>query len=92
MNYSRPSIDVLFESAAYVWTSGLIAIILTGASNDGSAGIKLIRSLGGLTIAQDPSTAEHPYMPQSAIYTGTVSKILTIQQIKEILIELSGSK
>ena len=71
VNFSRPSIDVLFESAAYVWKDRLIAILLTGASMDGARGMLLIKSFGGLTIVQDPQTAEFPFMPQSARSSST---------------------
>jgi len=90
VNHSRPSIDVMFESAAYVWGSGLIGIILTGANSDGADGIKIIKEFGGLTIAEDPKVSEYPMMPKSAIDTGTVDKILTLSEINEFLINLSG--
>lgn len=67
VHWSRPSIDVLFESAAYAFTTALVGILLSGASEDGAAGLRAIRDLGGHTIAQDPATAKHPEMPQAAI-------------------------
>ena len=85
VNYTRPSIDVLFESAAHVWSSHLIGIILTGANNDGAYGMRLIKDYGGLTIAQDPSTAEYPVMPQAAIDARGVEKILPLEGIGEFL-------
>ena len=88
VNYSRPSIDVLFESASDVYRSELIGIILTGANNDGSKGVSRIESNGGLTIAQDPATAEYPVMPQSAINTVGVDYILPLEKIPDKLIEL----
>ncbi len=81
VNYSRPSIDVLFETAAAAFTSGLIGILLTGASSDGALGMRLIRETGGLTIAQAPATAEYPVMPQSAIDAHAVDYILSLQDI-----------
>ncbi len=81
VNWSRPSIDVLFESAAEVWGERVMAIILSGASNDGAAGIRAIKSSGGLTIAQNPATAEQPLMPQAAMETGSVDEVLTIEEI-----------
>ena len=89
VNYSRPSIDVLFESAAPVWQSGLVGIILTGANGDGAKGMLAIKEHGGLTIAQKPSTAEYPVMPQAAIDTGGVDKVLTIQEIADIFKEFN---
>ncbi|MCJ7538961.1 MAG: chemotaxis protein CheB [Desulfobacterales bacterium] len=85
VNYSRPSIDVLFESAVYVWSSGLIGILLTGASSDGAYGMQLIKEHGGLTIVQDPATAEYPVMPKAAIDAVAVDKILSIESIGEFL-------
>lgn len=88
VNYSRPSIDVMFESAAYVWGDLLVGIILTGANNDGAKGIKIIKEFGGLTIAQDPEKAEYPAMPLFAINTGAVDKILNLNEINAFLIDL----
>lgn len=88
VKYSMPSIDVLFETAAQVFNKKLIGIILTGASNDGSAGITAIKNHNGLTIAQHPGEAQFPYMPQSAIDTGAVTFIWTIKEIQQFLKEL----
>ncbi|MBN1314042.1 MAG: chemotaxis protein CheB [Anaerolineales bacterium] len=90
VNYSRPSIDVLFESAAYAWTCSLIGIILTGANYDGARGLRLIKELGGWTIAQDPSTAEFPAMPQAAIDLGSAEHILTLHEIGKYLSTLEN--
>ncbi|MCK4957577.1 MAG: chemotaxis protein CheB [Candidatus Cloacimonetes bacterium] len=81
VNYSRPSIDVLFESAAEVFQEKLIGIILTGANSDGTEGMKIIKQNGGLTIAQNPLEAEFPIMPQSAIDSGSIDLILTLQEM-----------
>ncbi len=81
VNYSRPSIDVFFESASEVWTRDLTGIILTGASCDGARGICSIKDRGGLTIAQDPGTADSYLMPKAAIDTGKVDKILSVEDI-----------
>jgi len=86
VNYARPSIDILFETAAEVYTNKLIGIILTGANSDGAGGIKTIRRFGGLTIAQEPKEAEYPAMPQAAIKSGAVDKILTVIEIKNFLL------
>lgn len=88
VKYSRPSIDVLFESAAMVFKESLIGIILTGSSSDGSEGILSIKKMGGLTIAQEPSTAEYPFMPDAAIRTGGVDKIMTLGEIGSLLAKL----
>ena len=85
VNYSRPSIDVFFDSAAMALGDGLIGILLTGANNDGATGIKSIKKYGGLTIAQNPEEAVHPTMPQAAIATGSVDRILSIAEIIRFL-------
>jgi len=86
VNHARPSIDVLFESAAHAWAPHLIGVILTGANHDGAQGLRLIRSLGGLTIAQDPATANCSAMPQAAIDAGGVCETVPLEQIGELLI------
>jgi two-component system, chemotaxis family, protein-glutamate methylesterase/glutaminase len=88
VNWSRPSIDVLFESAVYIWGPALTGVILSGAGNDGARGIKAIKAEGGNTIAQDPVTAQSPLMPQSAILTGAVNEILSPEKIGIRLAEL----
>jgi two-component system chemotaxis response regulator CheB len=67
IHYSRPSIDVSFRSAADVYGPGLIGLLLSGGNADGAEGLQYIREKGGITIVQDPSTADVPYMPQQAI-------------------------
>jgi two-component system chemotaxis response regulator CheB len=81
VNYCRPSIDVLFESAADVYKDQLIGVLLTGANNDGAKGLKYIKQMGGKTIVQDPQSAEVPAMPQSAINLFPVDFILPLQEI-----------
>lgn len=85
VNYSRPSIDVMFKSASAAYGNKLIGILLTGASEDGSKGIKEISAKGGLTIAQDPETAEYNFMPSSAIGTGMVDKVFNLKEIIEFI-------
>lgn len=85
VNYSRPSIDVLFESAALVYGKNATGIILSGANSDGAEGLLRIKEAGGITIAQDPKTAEFPMMPQSAIDTGAIDYIFTIEEIAHFL-------
>jgi two-component system chemotaxis response regulator CheB len=88
VNYSRPSIDVLFESAAEAFGSALIGIILSGANRDGATGMNTIRRRGGLTIAQDPREAEYPFMPEASIQTGAVGQVMRLDDIKHFLINL----
>ena len=88
VNHSRPAIEVLFESAAEVYRDELIGIILTGASSDGSKELKKIKDFGGIIIVQDPGTAESIFMPNTAIKAVEVDYILTLDEIRNKLIEL----
>src|SRR5665647_1282864 len=88
VNYARPSIDVLFESAAEAYKDKLIGVILTGSNNDGTNGIKRIKECGGLAIIQNPETAESSYMPASAIATNQPDYILSLEEITALLIKL----
>ena len=81
VHHSRPSIDVLFDSAADVYADRLIGVILTGANDDGAHGLMRVRRRGGLAIAQDPSTAARPEMPAAAIATGAVQHVLPLEEI-----------
>ena len=92
VNYARPSIDVLFETASEAYQTHLIGVVLTGANNDGSNGIKCIKERGGLTIVQQPDTAESSYMPASAIATSQPDYILPLEEIIKLLIEIDISK
>lgn len=89
VNYARPSIDVLFETAAEAYRDQLIGIILTGANNDGSQGLKKIKELGGMAIVQDPETAEVDSMPKAAIQSCAVDYILSLEEIAAFLNKLS---
>ena len=88
VNWSRPSVDVLFECAARAWGSVLAAVILSGASADGATGVRAVKAAGGLTIAQDPASARMPVMPQAAIDTGAVDVVLTPEEIGLLIAEL----
>ena len=90
VNYARPSIDVLFETAADLYQDALIGIILTGANSDGSKGLKKIKEMGGLAIVQDPDTALVKSMPKAAIKETNVDYILSVDKITDKLIELVG--
>ena len=92
VNYARPSIDVLFESAAEAYKDKLIGIILTGSNNDGATGLKRIKEGGGLTIVQDPETAESYFMPASAIAAILPDYILSLEEIIKLLIEIDTHK
>lgn len=84
-NYSIPSIDVLFESAAAAFGTRVIGIILTGMNDDGTRGLSEIKRRGGLTIAEDPKTAKAPEMPQAAIDANAVDIILPLKNIGTFL-------
>lgn len=92
VNYSRPAIDVLFESAAHIWTTRLLGIILTGANHDGAHGLGVIKRLGGHTIAQDPATAEMAAMPKAAIDSGVVDQIMTLTEMGLVLNKMVSRK
>jgi two-component system chemotaxis response regulator CheB len=82
VNFSRPSIDVLFESAAVAYREDLLGILLTGASSDGARGLGAVRKLGGSTFVQDPADAEHPAMPRSALDLGPPSATGTLAELR----------
>ena len=90
VRWSRPSINVLFESASYAWFDRVIAIILTGANDDGTEGMAAIKAAGGLTIAQDPDSADYPVMPRAAVNAGAAEKTLTLDEITALLVEVAA--
>ncbi len=90
VNHSRPSIDVLFETAASAWRQSVVAVILSGASADGARGVQAVKAAGGLAIAQDPGEAEHGFMPQAAIDTGAVDRVLRLSEIGPLLVCLGA--
>jgi len=92
VHYSRPSIDVLFESAADVYGKGLLGIILTGWNQDGADGLQAVHRAGGLTIVQNPDTAEAPVMPQAALARTAVYYILNLEEIAALLAALPAGK
>ncbi|QEI08299.1 chemotaxis protein CheB [Pigmentiphaga aceris] len=81
VHYSRPSIDVLFETAAWSYGPRLLGILLTGANEDGARGMQAIAQAGGTTWAQSPDTALASVMPQSAIALGSVEHVLSLSQM-----------
>jgi two-component system chemotaxis response regulator CheB len=90
VHHSRPSIDVLMESAADVWGERLMGILLTGANDDGADGLARIGEMGGLTVVQDPEEAAMSTMPRAAIRRRTPDLVLTLDRIRALLIELNG--
>lgn len=89
VNFARPSIDVLFETAANAYGHQLIGVVLTGANHDGALGLKKIKKMGGLTIVQDPATAEAGHMPASAIKETSPDHILPLEDIAQLLININ---
>lgn len=86
--FSRPSIDVTFESAAEVFGDKLIGIVLSGANKDGSQGLYTIVEAGGKAIIQDPSQAEVNTMPQSAMEVVKRARVMTLHEIASFLLSL----
>jgi len=89
VQYSRPSIDVTFESAAEVYKENCTAILFSGANQDGAEGLLMIKKYGGSTFVQDPLDAEVPIMPKAAIELNAQDKILTIAEIKDYIMQLT---
>ena len=92
VSFARPSIDVLFESAAEAYQNKLIGIILTGANNDGTNGMKRVKKYGGLTLVQEPGSAEYACMPASVITEMQVDHILPLNDILNLLIKISDNQ
>jgi two-component system chemotaxis response regulator CheB len=83
--YARPSIDVLFESVADSYGAAAIAVVLTGANEDGAAGARAVKKAGGRVLIQDPATAESAVAPRAVLAQTSVDGILTIDQIVAFL-------
>ncbi|MBC7903631.1 MAG: chemotaxis protein CheB [Gemmatimonadaceae bacterium] len=88
VHFSRPSIDVCFESAAAIYGDALIGVLLSGANADGAAGLKMIRDAGGFCIVQNPATAEVPYMPQQAINQDAADEVVDGGEIHKFIVEM----
>lgn len=85
---ARPSIDVLFETAADAYGPGVLAVLLTGASADGAAGLARVKAVGGRAIVQDPATAECATMPAAGIAAAPVDYILPLERIADHIVTL----
>lgn len=88
VNYSRPSIDVTFQSAAEVFKKELVCILLSGSNADGVEGLKAVKKYGGLAVVQDPQTAIMPYMPQQALNNAKPDVILDSLKMAAFINEL----
>jgi two-component system, chemotaxis family, protein-glutamate methylesterase/glutaminase len=85
VNYSRPSIDVVFKSASDVYCENLVCILLSGANSDGADGLRYVKKNGGITIIQDPEEAEVPYMPLEAMKRVQATHVLNTSNITGFL-------
>lgn len=88
VNYSRPSIDITFESAAEVYGPAVLGVLLSGANADGVEGLRHIKARGGLCLVQDPDTADVDYMPRQAIAQVKVDKVLPSDQLADYINKL----
>jgi two-component system chemotaxis response regulator CheB len=85
INYSRPAIDVTFQTAAEVFKTKLACLLLSGSNSDGVSGLKTVKMWGGLAIIQDPDSAQVSYMPAQAKLHVKIDKILSIENIGEFI-------
>lgn len=88
VEFSRPSIDVLFESAAESHRERCVGVVLTGANADGAAGLARIVELGGEAIVQDPGTSERPEMPGAALSAVPTAHVSPLEEIAPLLVAL----
>ena len=88
--YSRPSIDVLFESAADAYSGGLVGVVLTGANSDGADGLKAVVEAGGVAIVQSPKGAYAAAMPEAAIASCPEALVLSLNEIAVYLREIGA--
>jgi two-component system, chemotaxis family, protein-glutamate methylesterase/glutaminase len=88
VHFSRPSIDLLFESVAGRYGTRCMGVILSGSNSDGATGIRAIRQAGGITVAQQPATAEFRIMPQAAIDTGCIDFIMPLDKLGSEIMRL----
>lgn len=89
VHYSRPSIDVLFETAADSFGPALVGIVLTGANADGANGLRCVGESGGTTIVQSPLEASASMMPESALAMWPDAMVMTLEEIADYLIKLN---
>jgi len=88
LHFSRPSIDVLFESAAECYGSRLLGVILTGASRDGAAGLAAVKAAGGVTAVQTPGTTQQSMMANAALSFGPADFVLPVPQLAQLFATL----
>jgi two-component system chemotaxis response regulator CheB len=88
LHYSRPSIDVLFESAADAWGPALVGVLLTGANADGASGLRYIAQAGGMTLVQSPDEAQVDTMPRAALKLFDPDHVLPLAGLRKLLLQL----
>jgi len=89
VNFSRPSIDVSFQSAAEVYREKLVCVLLSGANADGAEGLQWVKNYGGKALVQDPGSAVMPFMPEFARMNVQLDEILLIEQMAAYINSLS---
>lgn len=92
VSYARPSVDVLFESAADGFGPGVIGVVLTGANSDGSLGLKTIKARGGLAIVQQPDDATSPEMPRAALGEVPADHVVRLAELAGLLTRLTAGR
>ena len=92
VHFARPAIDITMTSAADVYGPNLVGILLTGANQDGAAGMAAIGEAGGLTVVQDPAEAQVAVMPNEAIRLRQPDLVLTLQEIRSLLMKLENKQ
>jgi len=92
VHFSRPSIDILFESAADAYGAALAGVLLTGANEDGAAGLARISQMGGLSIVQDPAQAQVSAMPAAALALHRPDHVLPLNGIGHLLAKLESQE
>jgi two-component system chemotaxis response regulator CheB len=90
VHYSRPSVDVLFETAVDAYGAGLAGVVLTGANEDGARGLRAVLEAGGTAVVQRPDLAYAPAMPAAALAACPGARVLTLEEIATFLKEAIG--
>jgi two-component system, chemotaxis family, protein-glutamate methylesterase/glutaminase len=91
VRFSRPAIDLLFESCAEAYGEALLALVLTGANDDGARGLRRVRECGGLAVVQDPGEAVHRTMPDEAIKRAGPQAVLSLAEMHSLLLRCGAS-